>query len=75
LVGDALGLGANIENLRKGMKEWQQRAGIHVPTSYEGLRAARDVGRDLPRFGEVLGARDIGNIKDCKRVAIIGVHG
>lgn len=57
------------------MRMWQDRAGVSVPKDYEGLRAARDVGRDLPRVGEVLGVHDIGRIKDCKRVAIIGVHG
>ncbi|KAG8805664.1 hypothetical protein FRC18_006544 [Serendipita sp. 400] len=57
------------------IREWQGRAGVHIPRDYENLRASREVGRDLPRVGEVLGIHDIGRIRDCKRVAILGVHG
>ncbi|PVF92514.1 hypothetical protein CPB86DRAFT_791078 [Serendipita vermifera] len=77
LVSGVLGItssgGGQVPN--DEMREWQARSGANVPRSYEGLRSARDVGKDLPRVGEVLGIQDVGRIRDCKRVAILGVHG
>ena len=39
------------------------------------LVAARDVGTDLPRVGEVLSHPDIGELYATKRIAVIGIHG
>lgn len=39
------------------------------------LAAARDVGADLPRVGEVLSHPDIGDLYTTKRIVVIGVHG
>jgi hypothetical protein len=77
LVSGVLGIAPSTgdQGTSDEMREWQSRAGVNVPRSYEGLRAARDVGRDLPRVGEVLGVQDVGRIKECKRIAILGVHG
>ncbi|CAG8732136.1 7614_t:CDS:2, partial [Acaulospora colombiana] len=77
LVSGVLGItsngGGQVSN--DEMREWQAHSGAKVPRNYEGLRSARDVGRDLPRVGEVLGIQDVGRIKECKRIVIIGVHG
>ena len=69
------GLGPTNSPSLEDMREWQSRSSYVVPKDYEGLHATRDVGRDLPRTGGVLGVQDIGGIKDCKRVAILGIHG
>ena len=39
------------------------------------LVAARDVGADLPRAGEVLSHPDIGELHATRRIVVIGVHG
>jgi len=39
------------------------------------LVAARDVGADLPRAGEVLSHPDIGELHATKRIVVIGIHG
>ena len=39
------------------------------------LVAARDVGADLPRVGEVLSHPDIGDLYTTKRIVVIGIHG
>ena len=79
IMSGVFGLGAQGASLNTPsldeMKEWQNRSSYVVPKDYEGLRAARDVGRDLPRVGGVLGIPDIGGINECKRVAILGIHG
>jgi hypothetical protein len=39
------------------------------------LFAARDVGTDLPRVGEVLSHPDVGELYTTKRIVVIGIHG
>ena len=39
------------------------------------LVAARDVGADLPRVGEVLSHPDIGELHATRRIVVIGIHG
>ena len=39
------------------------------------LFAARDVGVDLPRVGEVLSHPDVGELYTTKRIVVIGIHG
>ena len=39
------------------------------------LAAARDVGADLPRVGEVLSHPDIGELHATRRIVVIGIHG
>ena len=39
------------------------------------LLAARDVGADLPRVGEVLSLPDVGELYTTKRIVVIGIHG
>lgn len=75
LVSGVLGINTDSTGRRSRMKEWQRERGVQVPRDYEGLRASREVGKDFPRVGEVLGMPDVGGIRDCKRVAILGVHG
>lgn len=78
LVSGVFGInGENAPSARRKseMREWQQKMGVEMPRDYEGLRASRDVGRDFPRVGEVLGINDVGGLRNCKRVAILGVHG
>jgi hypothetical protein len=44
------------------------------PEAYP-LVAARDVGTELPRVGEVLSHPDIGALHTAKRIVVIGIHG
>lgn len=45
------------------------------PSEPYPLVAARDVGIDLPRVGEVLSHPDIGELYTAKRIVVIGIHG
>jgi hypothetical protein len=50
-------------------------AGHHWNPEPYPLVAARDVGTDLPRVGEVLSHSDVGELYATKRIVVIGIHG